>query len=154
MKNLSYKDYLLVGLQALLFIVYIVNLKIIDIKLSSVITTTGLLIAIIGIFIFLIAILQLSNNLSPFPTPKNDSSLIKNGLYKYMRHPIYTGILLMFYGYGVYQESLYKILITSVLLILFSVKSRYEESKLKQKFPSYSTYTLKTGRFLPKVSTK
>lgn len=154
MKNLSYKDYLLVALQGVLFVMYIIDLEILHIKLPSIITITGLLIAIAGVFILLLAILQLSNNLSPFPTPKNGSSLIKNGLYHHIRHPIYTGILLIFYGYGVYYESVYKIVITSLLLILFYVKSIYEESKLRQKFPNYSTYALKTGRFLPKFLVK
>ncbi|GAK76477.1 hypothetical protein JCM19296_2074 [Nonlabens ulvanivorans] len=154
MKNLSYKDYLLVVLQGVLFVMYIIDLEILHIKLLSIITIIGLLIAIAGILIFLLAILQLSKNLSPFPTPRSDSSLIKNGLYRYVRHPIYTGILMTFYGYAFYSDSIYKILIASLLLILFYVKSRYEESKLKEKFPSYSTYALITGRFLPKLLVK
>jgi protein-S-isoprenylcysteine O-methyltransferase Ste14 len=118
-------------------------------KLGLTIQKIGLLIAVFGGMIIILALLQLNKNLSPFPTPKEDATLLQNGLYKYMRHPIYTGIILFLAGYGVYQNSLYKLLILLLLVILFYLKSNYEEQRLEQKFPDYKLYRNKTGRFFP-----
>jgi protein-S-isoprenylcysteine O-methyltransferase Ste14 len=66
-----------------------------------------------------------------------------------MRHPIYSGIIFLFSGYSVYQNSVYKLLISLLLVILFYLKSNYEEQRLAQKFPDYKQYRSKTGRFFP-----
>ncbi|PKP27121.1 MAG: hypothetical protein CVU03_00860 [Bacteroidetes bacterium HGW-Bacteroidetes-2] len=89
-----------------------------------------------------------------FPTPKADGTLIQTGLYKYIRHPIYTSILMLFLGYSIYQNSFYKLIITLVLGVLFYFKSKYEEKQLAIKFPEYLAYKNKTGRCLPKVFSK
>lgn len=105
--------------------------------------------AVFGGIIMTLALLQLNKNLSPFPTPKESASLLQNGLFKYMRHPIYTGIILLFLGYSVSQNSVYKLLISLLLVILFYLKSNYEEQLLEQKFPDYKQYRNKTGMFFP-----
>ena len=118
-------------------------------KLGLTIQKIGLIISFFGGLIILLALLQLNKNLTPFPTPKNNATLLENGLYKYMRHPIYTGIILLFIGFSIYQNSLYKLSITLLLVILFHFKSNYEEQCLEQKFPDYKIYKTKTGRFFP-----
>lgn len=118
-------------------------------KLGFAIQKIGLLIAVFGGIIIILALLQLNKNLSPFPTPKNNTTLLQNGLYKYRRHPIYTGIILLFTGYSVFQNSFYKLGISLLLVILFYFKSNYEEQRLEQKFPDYKLYKNKTGKFFP-----
>ena len=135
----------------MLFIVYVLDISILHLNIPSLLKVFGLIIAGVGILIFMIAILQLNKNLSPFPTPKSNAQLIQSGLYKYIRHPIYTGILLGFTGYAVYLESIYKLAITLLLLIVFIIKSIYEEKKLTDRFSNYSLYKKTTGRFFPKL---
>lgn len=147
---LSIKDYILVLLQAVLFVLFLFDFKWLDVKLPEWIQHIALGFSGVGLVIAFVAVLQLNKNLSPFPTPKSNSELIKNGLYKYIRHPIYTGLLLMFFGYAVFSESFYRLVVASLLLILFHVKSRYEEQKLKQSFLEYASYQTYTGRFWPK----
>jgi len=120
-----------------------------SLKLGLTIQKFGLAIAVFGGIIITLALLQLNKNLSPFPTPKESSSLLQSGLYKFIRHPIYTGIILLFSGYSVYQNSVYKLLVSVVLVILFYLKSIYEEERLEQTFPDYKNYKTKTGRFFP-----
>jgi protein-S-isoprenylcysteine O-methyltransferase Ste14 len=66
-----------------------------------------------------------------------------------MRHPIYSGILLFVFGYAIYSQNEYRLIIAVALLILFYFKSSYEERLLKRKFPNYTYYQQKTGRFFP-----
>lgn len=80
--------------------------------------------AIVGFFTIVIAILQLNKKLTPFPTPLKDGTLINTGLYKLVRHPIYSGIILTAIGFGLFQESFWKIGVALILWILFYFKSK------------------------------
>jgi protein-S-isoprenylcysteine O-methyltransferase Ste14 len=144
----NYKDYLFVSIQFILFFFFIFDFDW-SLKLGLAIQKIGLLIAVFGGIIIILALLQLNKNLSPFPTPKNNTTLLQNGLYKYMRHPIYTGIILLFTGYSAYQNSFYKLGISLLLVVLFYFKSNYEEQRLEQKFPDYKLYKRKIGKFFP-----
>lgn len=104
---------------------------------------------IIGLLIILTSILQLSKNLSPFPSPKSNSDLVTSGLYAYLRHPIYTGILILLLGYSLWQMYFSCFLFLLLLGILFYYKAKYEESLLLQKFKSYKEYQEKTKMLFP-----
>jgi protein-S-isoprenylcysteine O-methyltransferase Ste14 len=147
--SIKYKDYLFVGIQLLLFITYIIAPNYIKLNLHTFHSIAGLAITIIGFVIILVAILQLNVNLSPFPTPTKNGSLLKTGVYKYVRHPIYSGILMAAAGFSFYSNDGCRILITLALLLLFYFKSNYEEKLLKKQFSDYAVYMLKTGKFFP-----
>ena len=149
--KLKTKDFFYVVIQFVLFAVYILDINFLQFILPEFLNMFSIIIAIIGGFIILIAMLQLNKNLSPFPSPKSNSQLIKKGLYKYIRHPIYTGILFLLFGYGIYMNSLFKIIIAFVLLLLFYFKTSYEEQRLIQKFTDYSEYKKTAGSFFPKL---
>ncbi|TPV31898.1 isoprenylcysteine carboxylmethyltransferase family protein [Paucihalobacter ruber] len=148
--KLSIKDYILVLLQAVLFVMFLFDFNWLDVTIPEWIKNVAIVFFGLGLLITMVALLQLNKNLSPFPTPKSNSALIKNGLYKYIRHPIYTGLLFLFFGYTVYSESIYRLIVSILLLALFHVKSRYEEQKLKERFVEYESYRTNTGRFLPR----
>jgi protein-S-isoprenylcysteine O-methyltransferase Ste14 len=148
--KINLKDIVLVGIQFVLFGFYILNFDW-SLGLPFFLRILGLSFAIFGLIISLVSVLQLNKNLSPFPTPKNNAILIKNGAYKLVRHPIYSGLLCLFYGYGIYVDSIYKLLISSLLLLLFYLKTNYEENLLEIKFSDYSIYKQKVGRFFPKL---
>lgn len=107
-----------------------------------------------GIVIVVMGILNLNDNLSPFPSPRKNAVLIQNGIYKYVRHPIYLGILLGMYSYALYAASIDKFLITVLINIVFYFKSSYEEELLVSRYKSYAEYQKLTGRFWPKYRSK
>ena len=144
--ELKRKDYGFVAIQFMLFFCFIFDFNW-KLNLGQLIQKTGLFFAVFGAIIIIVALLQLNKNLSPFPTPKNTASLLQNGLYRYSRHPIYAGIILLFFGYSVWQDSLYKLGISFLLTVLFYFKSNYEELRLELKFPDYKDYKSKTNRF-------
>jgi protein-S-isoprenylcysteine O-methyltransferase Ste14 len=104
----------------------------------------------IGLAMVSIGILQLNKNLTPFPTPRKGSQLIQNGLFKYVRHPIYTGIILVSFSMATYNGSVWQFIVSFLMLILFYFKSSYEEEQLAKMFSEYSNYKCEAGRFLPK----
>jgi protein-S-isoprenylcysteine O-methyltransferase Ste14 len=143
------KDFFFVGIQILLLGTYLIPVSLSSLPFDNTLNKIGLIIAALGLFIVLIAIIQLNKNLTPFPTPKDGSELIKTGLFKLVRHPIYTGIMLTVTGYSLYRESLWKLLVSLLLGILFYYKSRYEEGLLRRRYRDYSDYMKTTGRFFP-----
>lgn len=142
-------NYVFVGIQFILFATYVVPFSYLNFSTLMIFKIIGIALVIIGIFMGLLSVLQLSRNLSPFPTPVAGGSLIQTGLYKYIKHPIYTSILFTFIGYGLYTASGYKLGVTVVLYTLFVFKSKYEEEKLSTIFSEYQTYKRSIGRFLP-----
>jgi protein-S-isoprenylcysteine O-methyltransferase Ste14 len=50
---------------------------------------------------------------------------------------------------ALYSESVVRLLIFAALLLLFTLKARYEEQLLLGKYPGYAAYMTRTGMFLP-----
>tara|TARA_R100000935_G_scaffold57112_1_gene90357 strand:- start:1753 stop:2205 length:453 start_codon:yes stop_codon:yes gene_type:complete len=144
------KDYMLVVFQFILFLLFYFNYPVLIFELPNWIKAIALSAIVVGIIIFALAMIQLNKSLSPFPTPKSGSRLIKTGLYKFVRHPIYTGIIIAFIAFSVYTQSVYRIIISIILYLLFVYKSTYEERQLIKKYEDYIKYKRSTGRFFPK----
>jgi len=142
------KDYLFVTVQVLLFAVYFLPIRLSKIELPEWLCYSGLAILGTAIVFGIVALLQLNTNLSPFPSPLASGKLITNGAFRVSRHPIYTALVFSGFGYAIYQPSLYKVLITLILLTLFYYKSVYEEKLLRNKFPEYRDYKKITRRFI------
>ncbi|WP_157663394.1 isoprenylcysteine carboxylmethyltransferase family protein [Gilvibacter sp. SZ-19] len=148
------KDVLFVLVQFLLFVCYLLNWGLLEFETPQLLRHAASAGVALGIVVVILGILNLSDNLSPFPSPRKNSELIQNGIYKYVRHPIYLGILVGLYSYAIYAASLEKFLITLLLNLVFYFKSSYEEELLVQRYSSYSKYQRITGRFWPKFNSK
>lgn len=144
------KDYLFVFVQFLLFGAYTFDFFS-PLTIPKYIATLGMVIAIIGLIIVVLTVFELKTNLSVFPTPTEKAILLTHGFFRFSRHPIYTGILMLAFGYALYNYSTYKLLISVFLVLWFYLKSIYEEEQLAQKFNSYKEYQTKVGRFFPKI---
>lgn len=145
------KDYLFVGIQILLFFGFIMDVEVLRLEIPVWVRVSGAVLFIAGFLISGIAVLQLSTNLSPFPSPKTDAELVRSGLYKFIRHPIYTGIIFAGFGLGLATDSGFRLIVAGLLWLLFYLKSGYEEERLKTAYRDYEDYSKQTGRFLPKI---
>ena len=149
MANRSAKDYWLVGTQFFLFFLFLFPTNY-HFEVVAFMKIPSLILSILGFIIVLVALFNLDKALTAFPTPKSNSELITSGLYRYMRHPIYTGILFTVFGYSIYSMSISRLTVSLLLSILFYFKTNYEEQKLSDKYTDYQAYKLKVGRFLPR----
>lgn len=146
----SKKDILFVVAQFLLFVAYLFEIPELRLDFPDDADWINLILAGLGIVIIIISILQLNKNLSPFPTPLKNSELVVTGLFNYVRHPIYSGILMTTFFLAIYLNSGYKLIIFLLLVFLFYYKSDFEEAQLEKKFPAYKSYKAGTGRFYPR----
>ena len=111
----------------------------------------GVLFIAPGIIILFLSIKQLGTSLTANPVPRDNGKLIESGIYKYVRHPIYTGLLLATLGSCVQSMAVVKFFIWFLLLALLIYKAQFEESLLKKKYPTYTDYMKRTGRFVPRL---
>lgn len=146
------KDLIYVGIQAIIFSAFLWRgSSNFVFSPESWLFYLGWILFILGGCLLLLSLIQLNTNLSPFPTPKVTGQLITHGVFSIARHPIYSSILITGVGWGLHSGSLFRLLLTILLLILFYYKSRYEEGLLEKKYQDYQDYKKRTGRFLPKL---
>jgi protein-S-isoprenylcysteine O-methyltransferase Ste14 len=112
-------------------------------------TWTGITLIALGFLIALAAALGLGRALTPLPKPNEAGQLVASGVYRWVRHPIYTGVLLMALGWAFYIEGLVTLWSVLLLAIFFDIKSRREERWLLEKYPEYAAYQKKTRRLIP-----
>ncbi|OZA13381.1 MAG: hypothetical protein B7Y05_09890 [Polynucleobacter sp. 24-46-87] len=111
----------------------------------------GISIGLISILVMLIAAMNLGKNLTPLPCPKDNAQLVQSGLYRYVRHPIYFGVLLAALAWLLIYPCTYILLYSIGLLILFDIKARREEVWLVERFPAYQDYQTRVKKLLPGI---
>jgi len=93
--------------------------------------------------------IDLGRNLTPFPKPREGVRLVDTGAYRLVRHPIYGGLVLGGFGWGLATASLPALAGAVVLGIFFALKSRREEDWLVAQVEGYAAYRERTRRLLP-----
>ena len=147
------KSNLLVSIQFLLLVVIIgVPLPRFGESFPDWVVGVGSVMVWVGLVILALSIFKLGGSLTASPIPKNDSELKTDGLYKWMRHPIYSGLIATGLGLAIESESLLNLLVAVALILLLNYKAKWEESFLLERYPEYRTYMSKTGRFVPRLN--
>jgi protein-S-isoprenylcysteine O-methyltransferase Ste14 len=103
----------------------------------------------LGIVGVLVCAASLRRSLTVVPIPKEEGQLSTSGLYRYVRHPMYSSVLLLALGISLSSGSIIKYLLTLALYFLFYLKSVYEEKYLRLKYPNYAEYSARISRFIP-----
>jgi protein-S-isoprenylcysteine O-methyltransferase Ste14 len=113
--------------------------------------TLGSILIVIGAVLIFKGIRGLRESVTPMPKPKPDGELVVDGVYAYVRHPIYLGVILVAFGYAVAMDSLLALIIALIYVVFYDLKSRREEAWLSQQYPEYRVYASHTKRFVPYV---
>ena len=103
----------------------------------------------VGGFVATRGVWDLRASLSVFPRPVAGAPLIESGAYRFVRHPIYSGLILAAIGWGLETGSLVAIATSGLLFLLFAGKSRREELWLSAEHPEYDAYQRRTKRLIP-----
>lgn len=104
----------------------------------------------LSIILVLWAIITMQKSkLRILPEPSADAVLITNGPYRFIRHPMYTAILLGCIGLLITNFSFTRLAIIIALTIVLISKLLWEEKMLSQKFDVYKNYMKLTARLFP-----
>ena len=90
-------------------------------------------------------------NLRIEPEVSQHAKLITRGPFAVIRHPMYSGGILISTAWVSNEFSVLRLIIAVILVTDFMVKLRYEEGLLKARFPEYGTYMKGTKRLVPFV---
>lgn len=92
---------------------------------------------------------DLGPSLTALPKPKDDSQLVREGLYGIVRHPIYGGLILFAYGVALLTGSTSRLAVATALFGWLNAKASREEGWLMERYPDYGAYREEVPKLLP-----
>jgi len=112
----------------------------------------GFAFTLAGILLAIWARFFLGSNLSGTPMIKRDHQLIRSGPYLFVRHPIYSGLLLAILGTAIYIGEIRGLFALALAIIGLKWKSLTEESFMQEQFgSSYIEYKRHVKAIIPFV---
>jgi protein-S-isoprenylcysteine O-methyltransferase Ste14 len=139
------------ALQMVLFAVILLAPRVPPVPFPAWLQGLGLLVLAIGGVFGTWGMLVLGRNLTPFPRPIADGTLITSGPYAYVRHPIYAGLILGTLGWALFRANLLGVALAAALFVFFDLKSRREEQWLAEAYGAYVEYQKRVRKLIPWV---
>lgn len=110
----------------------------------------GSVFAIFGLLGAIWARAYLGKNWSAYPTYKEHQELVTTGPYRFVRHPIYTSIMLMYIGTILYYGSLFISVMFVIVAVCFILRAKKEEEIMIKLFGrQYIGYMKRTKTWIP-----
>jgi protein-S-isoprenylcysteine O-methyltransferase Ste14 len=145
--------YVLIGMTLIVILAsidYYYNFSLFDYNLGY---SIGFILFILGLVLQGVAEATLGKYYLPSIGTVEDQKIIKNGIYKYIRHPGYLGEILIFFGLGFVTYSILGILGAFIVsLMVYFGEVVPEEKYMLEKFgKEYEEYMKETFRFIPYI---
>ncbi len=138
-------------LQMILFAVILVIPRIFAVAFPLWLQGLGILLLVAGALFGTWGMIALGRNLTPFPKPIEDGILVTTGPYAWVRHPIYTGLILGTLGWALFRANLVGVALAVALFVFFDLKSRQEERWLVEAYGGYTEYQSRVHKLIPWV---
>jgi protein-S-isoprenylcysteine O-methyltransferase Ste14 len=124
-----------------------------DYPLNSAVFATGVLVAASGLWLFRQSHIELGKNWSISLDLREGHQLVTSGLYRHVRHPMYTSIFLYALGQAlVVPNWIVGPANLVAFFVLFAVRVQSEENMMAEKFgDQYRNYLAKTKRLIPGI---
>ena len=110
----------------------------------------GLAVVALGAVGVVVSGRDLGRALTPLPIP-NGEGLAARGLYQWVRHPMYSSLVVIALGIALSTGKAQSYVAAVVLAAFFAVKARVEESYLVNAYDGYLDYGRRVGRFVPRL---
>ncbi|KAK9839480.1 hypothetical protein WJX81_004824 [Elliptochloris bilobata] len=89
-------------------------------------------------------------NLTPLPKPRPGGKLVTSGVYSYVRHPMYAGLLAFAFGLAAFTGDEARAAMAVALAVILSLKVDYEERELEAAHPNdFPPYRERVKKFIP-----
>ena len=110
----------------------------------------GVLIYIFGLATAITGRIQLGDNWIDLEDAQvlPEQKIIRSGVYRFVRHPIYLGDILLVLGLELALNS-WLVLLTPLIALVVFKQAREEEQILSDAFPDYRNYQRETKMFIP-----
>ena len=142
-------SWLLVALQFALIAVIVVTTR----RLGNPVSDAGAALALAAGSATGLAALAVNRpgNFNIRPELRLNAQLVTRGIYAYVRHPMYSALLLALLGAIVADPRVWRIGAWIALLLVLLVKAAREERYLQARFSDYAAYRERTRRLIPGV---
>jgi protein-S-isoprenylcysteine O-methyltransferase Ste14 len=118
---------------------------------AGLVSMAGAIVTGLGAALIVWGFISLGDALTAFPRPLEEAVLHRQGAFRLMRHPIYSGVILASLGWTGWWLSGTSLLPVLALAIFFDRKAAYEETWLRKKYPGYADYARRVKKFIPGV---
>jgi len=103
-----------------------------------------------GMVVIVVSALRLGRALTASPAPGATAGLQTTGFYRWVRHPVYAGLLVLVVGVAIRSGNILAAVLSVVLVLFLHRKAAWEEHHLREQYPAYDAYAAVTPRFLPR----
>ena len=119
----------------------------------TVLEIVGLAVYVLGFLLMAWALISLGGNYQlGGSTPRSEDTMVMNGPYTLVRHPMYTAALSIALGLACLTQSLACLFVFCVYLVLILLLIPVEEDGLRQVYGErYTAYQRETGGLFPSV---
>lgn len=115
----------------------------------------GVIITVFGMALEFSTQIFLGKNYSTTVHISEEHALVTSIPYRYIRHPMYTALIVVGIGLGLLSTNWYSLLPFLVTGVVIAFRIRGEEEAMIERFgDEYVQYVKRTGRFFPPLSSK
>jgi protein-S-isoprenylcysteine O-methyltransferase Ste14 len=136
---------------AILPVYQLPGLKIESTQLLALTGSVASILGLGGLILIIKGLIDLGKNLTPLPYPIENGELVQTGIYGIVRHPLYSGLILVALGWTLFQMSISHLIASAILIIFFEIKANREEAWLTKKYPDYSEYSQRVKKLIPRI---
>lgn len=95
---------------------------------------------------------SIGSGITPTSATRKQHTLVTQGPYRWVRHPLYTIGSSLFVAFGMMADNWFIALLGILAFIAMAIRTPKEEANLIEKFgDEYREYMKRTGRFFPKL---
>ncbi len=109
----------------------------------------SIVLIILAIAAVVAALITFKQRVTPNPVPLETAKLRTNGIYGYIRHPMYLSVISFIVGLTFYERAYYSFFLNIIVVIFLAYKIKFEERQLEKHFPDYKLYQSKTKKLIP-----
>jgi protein-S-isoprenylcysteine O-methyltransferase Ste14 len=111
----------------------------------------GAVLFVLGGVVGVAGVRALGRNRTAFPKPVEAATLVQHGVYSLVRHPLYSSVILVSFGWGLLWQSGPALGAAAVITIFLNRKAGREERWLREKYPEYERYAARVRRLIPGI---
>lgn len=146
------------GTMTLFFVVFYILIRfkigelIVNAELRKYSVILGLIFVVVGVVINISGRFNLGKNWANQVKIYDNQTFVKSGMFGIVRHPLYSSLMLMFYGACfVYPNYLAFLANTFIFIPFMYYRAKQEEELLLKTFKEYKQYRKEVGMFFPKI---